>query len=655
MSKVLRVQAANFPIHGGQIQHNTTAHLRLMAQAYEANITVLVFPSLSLVGTNLGSLYELQSLEEKQETAVEEILHASLDYPTLFTSLGVTMRYKNHRYIVQLLIHNGMLLACVPQEHISPSRRYYYQGLSAWTAKEELPHIYAKQDITLGSHAVSIGEGKDRISLALLSGDAIDLRNPNLSRLSQMGVTLLLLSDSNPKLKGSFLKRREQLRTISAAYNLALVYSNSTYGESGSDMIFAGEQWIMEAGNILEENRSAFTTEDRSLTATIDCNYLEQLLMRNPWEHEANYDNYPLHVDVTLDWTYRQDDLYREINPYPFIPTNFQARSTLAEEVLQIQAAGLAKRLNHIHAKYLVLGVSGGLDSTLALMVCLRALKQLDRDYKDILAVEMPGFGTSEETSTNSHRLLDSLGVSRRKIDIIPATLQHFEDIGHDPEILDHTYENAQARERTQILMDIANKENGIVVGTGDLSELALGWCTYNGDQMSMYSVNHSIPKTLIRPLLQHESMLYAQGKRTDLAKVLEAISKTAVSPELLPPTKDGEIQQKTEDIIGPYVLHDFFLYHYLERGKNFIDIFHLACQAFAPSNALAKENYTPGKIKEVLLIFIRRFFQQQFKRIPSPDGITVSSLNLSPRGGLHLTGDVHFEEMYEEIQNIEI
>lgn len=655
MAKYVHVQVSNLNIKATQIKHNLEEHRSTMLEAYADGVKILLFPTFSLCGTGLASYYSYPGLIQAQEEAVVSLVEASKSMPDLLTAIGISFHFQARFYIGHALILNGTLVAIIPQEYINEENRYIYKDLSAWNLDTQYDQ-FAGLDTVYTNQPIRCDHNGQKMTLALISADAISLHNPRFMQGSRTQVDLLLLPDASPKLQDSYFERRDLAQSISKLLHAAVMYTNASYSNSGSDYIYAGEQFLIEDGEIIAEDRSSFDKQGRHAQSLFDLSYLAFMRTRSlqPITTQDMPSDKPL-VSISQAWMAKEPLIqnFRKITPYPFVPDNFQKRAQMAEDTLQIQAAGLAKRLEAIHADKLVLGVSGGLDSTLALLVCIRAMALLNKSASNILAIELPGYGTSDETSTNAEKLITALGVERRKISIIPAVNQHFKDINHDPEIHDHTYENAQARERTQILMNIANKENGIVVGTGDLSELALGWCTYNADQMSMYSVNHSIPKTLIRPLLQHEAMLFSQNNKSDLAAVLSAISKTAVSPELLPPNPDGEIQQKTEDLIGPYVLHDFFLYHFLACGRSFPDIYNLALIAFSRENRLAKEYFSPSKIKETLLTFVKRFFQQQFKRIPSPDGISVSRLNLSPRGSYHLAGDINPAELLEEIKKL--
>ena len=413
----------------------------------------------------------------------------------------------------------------------------------------------------------------------------------------------------------------QSAKTISA-----YVYASSGPGESSSDILFGGASMIYENGSLLTENKR-FTFENNLITADIDIKKLQNDRLKNKsYMANAKLEEY-LTIPVFLRDSKKLERAYKE---YPFVPSNILERKKRSEEILDIASTALARRLMTLNYPKCVIGMSGGLDSTLAFLIIIRALKKLNRDATDILGITMPGFGTTSRTYDNACNLVKEYGGILKEISIKEACLVHLKDIGLDENDRSVAYENAQARERTQILMDVANKENGIVIGTGDLSELALGWCTYNGDHMSMYAVNSSIPKTLVRYLVE-----YVKEEETGKKKeILEDILNTPISPELLPPDKLGNMLQKTESTIGPYVLHDFFLYHFLRYGAEPKKLLYIAINTF-------KDTFTKEEIKKWLKVFLNRFFTQQFKRNCIPDGVKVGSISLSPRGDLRMPSDM--------------
>ncbi len=454
-------------------------------------------------------------------------------------------------------------------------------------------------------------------------------------RLCRGGAHIMINPSASNEVIGKAAYRRTLVLSTSARLLCGYIYVSSDSGESTQDLVYSGHCIIAENGTSLAENKPF---EEKELTVTeIDVKKLA-------YERHKNTSFEPL-ADVTFikfGQEIQKTKITRQIDKAPFVPSDKAALSSRAEAILRIQSYGLKKRLEHTRAKTAVIGVSGGLDSTLALLVAVRAMKLLNRSLSDICAVTMPGFGTTKRTHSNSETLCSLLGVTFKEVNITAAVNQHFKDIGQDPACLDVTYENSQARERTQVLMDIANKSGGMVIGTGDLSELALGWATYNGDHMSMYAVNSSVPKTLVRYLVRYE----AECAGGDTQKVLEDILATPVSPELLPADKNGEIAQKTEDLVGPYELHDFFLYHMLRFGETPAKIYRLALIAF---NGV----YSGDIIMHWLKTFIRRFFSQQFKRSCIPDGPKVGSVTLSPRGDWRMPSDASAALWLAELEEI--
>ncbi len=420
------------------------------------------------------------------------------------------------------------------------------------------------------------------------------------------------------------------------------LYTSSGIYESTSDLVFSGHQLIYEGGSLLAESE-LFSRENLITYATLDLEHLYNQRLR------FNYATSPLpfkeinYQMIEFDLALKVKEPDKNINPHPFIPKEEKTRTQRCKSIFAIQAHGLARRMEHTHAEHLVIGVSGGLDSTLALLVCVRAIKLLNMPSCSIIGVTMPGFGTSDRTYQNAINLMKLLGITQKEISIVPSTLQHLKDIEHDASIHDTTYENAQARERTQILMDLANQYNGLVVGTGDLSELALGWATYNGDHMSMYGVNASVPKTLMRYLIEY--VAYYESEPL-VQEILFDVLATPVSPELLPTSDRGDITQKTEDLVGPYELHDFFIYYMLRFGYAPSKIYHLAQMAF-------NNQYSNETLLKWLKVFYKRFFAQQFKRSCLPDGPKVGSIGLSPRGDWRMPSDASSALWLAEIESL--
>ena len=445
------------------------------------------------------------------------------------------------------------------------------------------------------------------------------------------------------KKKNTYLKSllaQQSARTISA-----YVYASCGFGESTQDVVFGGNALIFENGKLLVEG-SRFSIQPQIQSCQIDVEKLRAERRVNTTFINAQRGAHASIINCKPTAP-KEFELLRDVDPHPFIPKDDQMTET-CEEILNIQVSGLAKRLYHINAQKAVIGISGGLDSTLALLVTVKAFDKLGLDRKGIIGITMPGFGTTDRTHNNAVKLMETLGVTIREISIAKAVTQHFEDIGHNPKVHDVTYENAQARERTQILMDVANQENAIVVGTGDLSELALGWATYNGDHMSMYGVNAGVPKTLIRYIVSYIAGEMATDTLLDIVD-------TPISPELIPADEQGQIKQKTEDLVGPYELHDFFIYYFLRYGFSPKKIFLLAKKAFCSASPVEGREalYDEETVKKWLTVFCRRFFTQQFKRSCMPDGPKVGSVSLSPRGDWRMPSDASYALWLEECKSL--
>ena len=468
---------------------------------------------------------------------------------------------------------------------------------------------------------------------------------PPSSLLAMEGANIIFNLSASNELIGKHACLRSLICQQSASCMAGYVYASSGFGESSTDLVFAGNGIIAENGNLLAES-PRFTMEEQLVISEIDIETLQNDRQVNT-SFMYGTSGLPKEKAQVVDFQVRIPDgfsLTRPVDPHPFTPSG-EALKERCEEIFHIQVAGLAKRLVHAHAQTAVVGISGGLDSTLALLVTVMTFDALKMPRGQIIGITMPGFGTTDRTYTNACDLIRSLGVTLKEIPIKEACLQHFRDIDHDPSVHDVTYENSQARERTQLLMDVANQKNGLVIGTGDLSELALGWATYNGDHMSMYGVNGSIPKTLVKYLVEW----VANHKVDDASRLtLLDIVDTPISPELIPADENGNIKQKTEDLVGPYELHDFFLYHFLRFGSHPSKIYFLAQKSFAGI-------YDNATVKKWLYTFFRRFFQQQFKRSCLPDGPKVGSVSLSPRGDWRMPSDAVSRLWSEEIERINI
>lgn len=631
----LRVCAATPAIEVADCAYNGAEICRCIISAAKEGAKVCVLPELCVTGYTCGDLFLQQTLLQEAEEQVLQIAAqtAALD---ILSVVGAPLSVNGKLYNCAFALYRGRVLGIVPKTHI-PNYGEFYE-LRHFTSGER-----TCKTISFGGQEVPFGTDlliQDKTISAFVMGIEIceDLWavTPPSNAHAEAGATVIANLSASNELTTKAEYRENLVRLQSAKLYAAYIYADAGKGESTTDLVFAGDNMIAESGAILARSER-FT--DQNVYTEID---LERLV------HERRRTNtFRVQAEgYTVCYTtfnMEETALTRPVAQYPFVPQNEKDRAERAEEILTIQALGLAKRLSHSKAKTAVIGVSGGLDSTLAMLVTARAFDMLGAERKNILAVTMPGFGTTARTKSNAQELANSLDVTLREVSIAAAVEGHFQDIGHDPAVLDVTYENAQARERTQVLMDIANQENGLVVGTGDLSELALGWATYNGDHMSMYAVNAGVPKTLIRYLVDYEAK---KTQNAVLAKTLQDILDTPVSPELLPPA-DGEIVQKTEDIVGPYSLHDFFLYYVLRFGFRPAKILRLAETAFSGE-------YDRQFILAWLRVFYRRFFRQQFKRSCMPDGPKVGSVALSPRGDWRMPSDASSQLWLKELETLE-
>lgn len=532
-------------------------------------------------------------------------------------------------YNAAYVIYNGRILGIVPKSYIPNytefyEKRWFTEGLNI---QNEIVSLPFQKEIPFGTNLIFTS---DIANFAIEICEDLWVTVPPSSYLSLMGAHIIGNLSASNELVSKADYRRSLIANQSARCMCGYLYSSAGVHESTTDLLFSGHLLISENGSLLKENQR-FQRESEIIYSYIDVFKLKAERLRNISFRDSrrNLKQKPLFINFNFN-NAAIDTFDRYVDKHPFVPSSKFERDIRCKEIFNIQAASLAKRIEHTKTKKAVVGISGGLDSTLALLVIVKTFELLNLDKKNIVTITMPGFGTTDRTYNNALQLCRELGTDLREINIVEAALLHFKDIGHNKDIHDVTYENVQARERTQILMDIANKEGGLLIGTGDLSELALGWCTYNGDHMSMYSVNPSIPKTLVRYLVRY----VAENESSEAAKeTLLDILDTPVSPELLPKDNNGEIAQKTEDIVGPYELHDFFLYHFIKHGSDRDRIFFLAKHAF-------EDDYSEEEIKKWLDKFIYRFFTQQFKRSALPDGPKVGSISLSPRGDFRMPSD---------------
>lgn len=618
----IKAAAATPTVTVADPEKNGEELIRGIKEAAALGARLIVTPELSVTGYTCGDLFLQETLLKKARRELDHILRATKEIPALIFT-GLPLEYKGHLFNAAAAFSRGKLLGIVPKTHI-PNYGEFYEARNFVPGPEQNLRIsLLGEEVPFGKKLLfSCPEIPELIVGAEICEDLF-APDPPSTELALAGATVIVNLSASDELTGKDNYRRDLVKNQSARLLAGYVYACAGEGESTGDLVFAGHNLIAENGRILAES-PRFTNE--ITVSEIDVFRLTAERRRETcFSHRIpeGYETIPFHLEK------EEVTLTRTVERMPFVPADPSERHKRCEEIFMIQAMGLKKRLTHTGAKKTLIGISGGLDSTLALLVTAKAFDLLSFDRSGILAVTMPGFGTTDRTYENAVGLVKSMGVSLREVPIRQACLQHFSDIGQDPENKDVTYENAQARERTQILMDIANQENGLVIGTGDLSELALGWATYNGDHMSMYGVNGSVPKTLVRYLVRY----YAESCGDEEQKrVLLDVLDTPVSPELLP-AEDGKISQKTEDIVGPYELHDFFLYYFLRFAFPPKKILRLAEYAF-------EGEYEREEIRKWLLIFLRRFFSQQFKRSCLPDGPKVGSVAVSPRGDLRMPSD---------------
>ena len=613
-----------------------------MRQASEKGVQIIAFPELSVTGYTCLDLFAQQTLLNGAEAALLQLVSNTADLDIL-TIVGVPLRTENRLINAAVVFQKGAIRGVVPKTYLPNYKEFQEQRwFTSATELRESTISIGKEEYPMGSHLLF---RSGRLTAGIEICEDLWVPVPPSSLLTMEGANIIFNLSASNELIGKHAYLRSLICQQSARCMAGYVYASSGFGESSTDLVFAGNGIIAENGNLLAES-PRFTMEEQLVISEIDIETLQNDRQVNT-SFMYGTSGLPKEKAQVVDFQVRIPDgfsLTRPVDPHPFTPSG-EALKERCEEIFHIQVAGLAKRLVHAHAQTAVVGISGGLDSTLALLVTVMTFDALKMPRGQIIGITMPGFGTTDRTYTNACDLIRSLGVTLKEIPIKEACLQHFRDIDHDPSVHDVTYENSQARERTQLLMDVANQKNGLVIGTGDLSELALGWATYNGDQMSMYGVNGSIPKTLVKYLVEW----VANHKVDDASRLtLLDIVDTPISPELIPADENGNIKQKTEDLVGPYELHDFFLYHFLRFGSYPSKIYFLAQKAFAGI-------YDNATVKKWLYTFFRRFFQQQFKRSCLPDGPKVGSVSLSPRGDWRMPSDAVSRLWLEEIERINI
>lgn len=618
--------------------YNSSQIVDMAKQAASKGVQVTVFPELSITGYSCGDLFGQQLLLSSTEESLNTILKATTSYPMLII-VGMPIAIDARLYNCAVAMCQGNIVGVVPKSNLPTYKEFYEKRW--FTPASQLN----KEHITLCGQEAPIGLDLlfecQKAKIAIEICEDLWVTTPPSNRAAIGGANVIVNLSATNELIGKHYYLRTLIQQQSARCMAAYVYASAGFGESSTDIVFTGNGIIAENGEILSSSKR-FEFEPQLTIADIDIERIETDRQTNSdFAAAKNSVNFR---QVTCPIAQLDNSLIeRAIDPHPFVPANNLTLSERCEEIFNIQLSGLAKRLVHTHTQHVVIGISGGLDSTLALLVCVKTFDKLKLDRKGIVGITMPGFGTTDRTYRNAMQLMQELGITIREISIKAACEQHFLDINHDATIHDITYENSQARERTQILMDVANQTNGLVIGTGDLSELALGWATYNGDHMSMYGVNVSIPKTLVRHLVKW--VANNESNRAAKETLLDIVD-TPISPELIPADEKGNIVQKTEDLVGPYELHDFFLYYTLRWGFRPQKIAFLAEKAFG-------DNYDRATIKRWITIFFRRFFNQQFKRSCLPDGPKVGSVSLSPRGDWRMPSDASSALWLADCENI--
>lgn len=617
---------------------NTGKIIEMLKEAEDAGVQMVVFPELSLTAYTCGDLFQQQLLLQEALSGLSKLVESTKPL-NILAIVGLPILVDNQLFNCAAVLQNGQILGIVPKTYIPGYKEFYEERwfASGNHARSTAIELFEKE-IPFGNDLLFEVQGQFNVCFGIEICEDLWAPIPPSSYQAIAGATILFNLSASNEIIGKYEYRRELVGQQSGKCIAGYIYTSSGVDESTTDVVYGGHALIAENGGLLNESER-FLRKGHMVISEIDVYKLQNDRIKDT----SFMEDFPTRSYRKIRFelgAMQAEPLTRNIAPHPFVPSDEMVRDVRCKEIFAIQTAGLARRMAHTGMKSAVVGVSGGLDSTLALIVTAKTFDMLGIPRGNIIAVTMPGFGTTDTTYENALQLIKSIKAKLSEINIKQACMQHFKDIGHDPSIHDVTYENVQARERTQILMDIANKQGGLVIGTGDLSELALGWCTYNGDHMSMYSVNCSIPKTLIKYLVRW----VADNLKDDAAaEVLLRILDTPITPELLPPDEMGEIQQKTEDVIGPYELHDFFLYHTLRYGAPPAKVLFLAGQAF-------KGSYDDNVIKGWLKVFYKRFFSQQFKRSCLPDGPKVGTISLSPRGDWRMPSDASAELWLKEL-----
>lgn len=634
-----KVAAAVPELKVADCEFNTNKIIELITEAQAKDVQFVVFPELCITSYTCQDLFHQDVLIKEALKHLKRVLEITKN-SRIVAIVGIPIAFESKLYNCAVVLQDGEVLGVVPKTYIPGYGEFYEER---WFSSAKNINL---EEIVLFGKAIPFGtdilfeESKNKnICFGIEICEDVWVPLPPSSYQALSGATITFNLSSSNEIIGKHEYRKELLKLQSAKCISGYVYASSGSDESSTDLVFGGYSAICEYGTCLNESER-FLQGNHIIYSEIDIEKIINLRRRTTSFSEGILPFEYKRVLFELEYT-EVRKLERYIDPRPFVPSKKELRDIRCKEIFSIQSSALIKRLKHTNIKHAVIGISGGVDSTLALLVICQAFDMLEISRENIIAITMPGFGTTDITYNNAIFLMKAMSVTIKEVDIKNACLTHFNDIGHDPEVHDVTFENAQARERTQILMDIANKIGGLVIGTGDLSELAIGWCTYNADHMSMYSVNCGIPKTLVKFLIQW----YADKKcKSDIKNILYDVINTPISPELIPPSLDGKIKQKTEDIVGPYELHDFFLYHMMRYGASPKKILYLANQAF-------EGTFTINEIKKWLKIFLKRFFSQQFKRSCLPDGPKVGTISLSPRGDLKMPSDACVSIWMKELE----
>lgn len=637
----LKVCAATPKLAVADCTYNTEQIIKCIEDSDSNAASVIVFPELCVTGYTCADLFLQTTLLDEAERCVGKIVDSTINREQLVV-IGAPIGHEGRLFNVAIVICKGKILGIVPKMYLPNysefyEKRWFHSGVGLG----QLETTYAGQTVPFSSNLLFKAKNIPYFTLGIEICEDLWVSLPPSTLHTLKGATIIVNPSASNEIVGKTQYRRDLISSQSARTMSGYIYTSSGIGESTTDVVFSGHKLIYENGYIISESET-FERDNALLYGIIDLERLYKERLKNNHVQPEVLQSV-VYKNITFDIKPEAFTYNRFVDPKPFVPDNEAVRKERCKAIFDIQANGLARRMAHTKAQSYVLGISGGLDSTLALLVCVKAAELIGMDRKSIVGVTMPGFGTTDRTYNNAINLMKLLGITTKEISIVESATQHLKDIEHDLNTHDVTYENAQARERTQILMDLSNKYNGLVIGTGDLSELALGWATYNGDHMSMYAVNASIPKTLVRYLIDYVAHYESEPL---VQEILFDVLDTPVSPELLPPDKEGNIAQKTEDLVGPYELHDFYLFQMLRYGYRPSKIYFLAQQAF-------KDVYDHETLLKWLKVFYRRFFNQQFKRSCLPDGPKVGSICVSPRGDLRMPSDAQSRIWLDDIDQL--